>query len=131
MNIKSCLFIVLSLATLASCSSMKPKKHKGCDIMGKSAVLNYPGFRVEAKYIDETNIHWKTDKAEGHENISYKKVGPHLHFLNWIEKDGITVSQVINCKANTVTAFLSQKDTKSKRGQRAGMLMEGVIEFKE
>jgi|GEM_PF-1582242 len=103
----------------------------GCEIMGKSANLNYPGFKVTAHYIDENNLYWKTDTDEGHETISYARLAANMHFLNWIEKDGIIVSQIIDCESNTVKSFLSREDAESNRGARSGILMSGVISFNE
>ncbi|MEC4086925.1 MoaF-related domain-containing protein, partial [Myroides odoratimimus] len=52
---------------------------------------------------------------EGDEKMNYKALGEDLHFLNWIEQDGFTVSQIINTKTGEVTAFWSYNGADHKR----------------
>jgi len=79
-------------------------------------------------------LHWKfTDNkgavTEGDEKIDYKRLTDNLHFLNWIEKDGWTVSQIIDTKEGSVKAFWSFTDENSKRGKRSSMFVDGKFEF--
>jgi hypothetical protein len=102
-------------------------------LVGKTAKITYPDFSAEVQYLNDSTVHWKaidqTGKTnEGTEHISYKQLNPHLYFLNWIEKDGLTVSQVINTKDGEVDAFLSYKDDKSPAG-RAAQFVKGKFEF--
>ncbi len=104
------------------------------DLIGKKAVLTYPELTAEVNYIDENTLHWsqlneKGERLEGTEKISYKKLNDHQFFLNWIEEDGFTVSQVIDLKVNKVTAYLSYGDEKSNRGGRTSDFTEGTFEF--
>jgi len=122
------------LIGLAACSNSTPQNASGtvgCDIMGKTANVNFPGVKLIAHYIDEHHLYWKTDTNEGHETISYAKLAPHIHFLNWIEQDGLTVSHIVDCQSNTVQSFLSWQDVESHRGARSGILRSGVINFNE
>lgn len=110
--------------------SVKDINVETVSLTGKKAKLIYPEFEAEVYYTSEKILHWKTTDesgktAEGDENISYKKIGESQFFLNWIEKDGITVSQIIDTKKGTVTAFLSYNDDKSKRGKRSADFIEG------
>ncbi len=103
-------------------------------LIGKTAVLTYPELKVEVVYIDENTLHWsqvdeKGNKTEGTEKVSYKKLNGHLFFLNWIEADGFTVSQVIDLKESKVIAYLSFSDAKSERGGRTSDFTEGTFEF--
>jgi len=52
-----------------------------------------------------------------------------LHFLNWIEKTGFTVSQLIDTENGTVKAFWSYADDQSERGHRASMFVDGKFRF--
>lgn len=102
-------------------------------LIGKTAKITYPDFSAEVQYLNDSTVHWKAvDKTgktnEGMEHISYKQLNGHLYFLNWIEKDGLTVSQVINTKEGEVDAFLSYKDDKSSAG-RAAQFLKGKFEF--
>ena len=46
--------------------------------------------------------------------------------MNWIEKDGTTVSQVIDLEKKTVEAFLTFDDAK---GKRIEQMLEGNYEL--
>lgn len=103
-------------------------------LIGKEAVLKYPTLTAQVKYISATELHWKTTDAEGNtaegtEKISYKQLNDYLFFLNWIEQDGTTVSQVIDLKDNKVTAYLSFSDENG-RGGRSAEFLEGNVELK-
>lgn len=123
----------------ACAGNSNPVAGKGSDndttetLVGKTARITYPDFNAEVQYLNDSTVHWKavdqTGKTnEGTEHISYKQLNPHLYFLNWIEKDGLTVSQVINTKDGEVDAFLSYKDDKSPAG-RAAQFVKGKFEF--
>lgn len=103
-------------------------------LIGKKGTINFPEMKAEVSYPNDSTLHWKTiDKegkvGEGDEKMVYKKLSDHLHFLNWIEKDGFTVSQIIDTKEGTVKAFWSFADEKSESGKRASMLVDGKFEF--
>jgi len=104
-------------------------KKSDCELLGKAANVEFPGVKLKVHYIDEHNLHWKTDTNEAYETISYAKLAPHIHFLNWIEKDGLTVSHIVDCESNTVQSFLSWQDAESPRGARSGALRSGTITF--
>lgn len=94
----------------------------------------YPDFKAEVHYLTDSTLHWKTTSADGKineadEKMFYKKLNEHQFFLNWIEADGISISQVIDTKAKTVTAFGTVADEKSPRGKRSSMNLEGSFEF--
>jgi len=128
------IFMVFFLIGLASCSNSTTQNANstvGCEIMGERATVDFPGVELTVHYIDENNLYWKTDTNEGHETISYVKLAANIHFLNWIEKDGMTVSHIVDCQSNTVKSFLSWEDAESNRGARSGVLRSGVIRFNE
>lgn len=102
-------------------------------LIGKTGKITYPDFSAEVQYLNDSTVHWKAvDKSgktnEGTEHVSYKQLSGHLYFLNWIEKDGLTVSQVINTKDGEVDAFLSYKDDKTAAG-RSSQFLKGKFEF--
>lgn len=55
-----------------------------------------------------------------------KKIDGAKFFVNWIEKDGTTVSQVIDVEKKTVEAFLTFDDAK---GKRVSQMLEGTYEL--
>jgi hypothetical protein len=68
--------------------------------------------------------------SDGCERLSYLQVSDSLHFLNWIEKTGFTVSQVIDTAQGTVQAFWSFADPDSEGGHRSSMFVEGRFRFR-
>ncbi|GAE85333.1 hypothetical protein JCM10512_3756 [Bacteroides reticulotermitis JCM 10512] len=93
-------------------------------------------MKAEITYSSDSTLHWKTiDQqnvtAEGDEKMSVKQVGDSLFFINWIEQDGETVSQVVDLKKQIVTVFLSYHDPNSDSGQRAGIPFEGKLTFSD
>lgn len=84
-------------------------------------------MKATITYADAETLHWSTIgedgvKNEGDEKMSYKQLSNDLHFLNWIEKDGFTVSQIINTKTGEVTAFWSYD---GKDGNRESQYVTG------
>lgn len=105
------------------------------NIVGKKVEIEYPIMSVEASYTSDSTLHWKTTRdglvSEGDEQVTYKKVGNGLYFINWIEKDGITVSQVIDFNKKIISAFMSYHNPDSERGQRSGDAFEGKFRVVE
>ena len=86
-------------------------------------------------YLNDSTLTWKTTDAdnkvaEGTERFAYRKVEGNVFFLNWIEEDGTTVSQVIDVNKKKVYVYLSYSDTEKGRGGRNADLIEGTIELK-
>jgi hypothetical protein len=103
-------------------------------LIGKKATISFPEMKASVTYTSDSSLHWKTiDKegavAEGDEKINYQMLTDNLHFLNWIEKDGWTVSQIIDTKNGTVKAFWSFNDDKSTRGKRSSMFVDAKFEY--
>ena len=55
-----------------------------------------------------------------------KKIDGTMFFVNWIEKDGTTVSQVIDVEKKTVEAFLTFDAAK---GKRIAQMLGGTYEL--
>lgn len=106
------------------------------ELIGKMGKITFPEMSAQVNYVNDSTLHWKTIDskgmiAEGEEKMDYQKITDNLHFLNWIEKDGWTVSQIIDTKKGTVKAFWSFADEKSTSGKRASMFVDGKFEFKK
>jgi hypothetical protein len=105
-------------------------------LIGKKGIITFPEMNAKVKYKSETSLHWKTtdingNVAEGDETVSYQRLTDSLHFINWIEKDGWTVSQIIDTKEGTVKAYWSFADEKSERGQRSSMFVDAKFQYDE
>src|SRR5690606_29240565 len=99
-------------------------------LLGREAIIDFPASRAEVHYSPEGVLIWKvTDckgsTSEGRERLSYLQLSDTLHFLNWIEKSGFTVSQVVDTAQGTVKAFWSYTDERTEGGQRASMFVDG------
>lgn len=100
-------------------------------LIGHKATLSYPGLTANVKYLNDSTIYWKTtDKkdsvAEETNRMVMKKIDGTMFFVNWIEKDGTTVSQVIDVEKKTVEAFLTFDDAK---GKHIAQMLEGTYEL--
>ena len=104
------------------------KKHA---IIGKTAKIKFPKMEAHVTYISETSLKWQTvgEEVAGTEKISYKRLSDGLHFINWIEQDGFTVSQVIDSEHGTVKAYWSFADEKSKRGKRSSQFVDAKFKL--
>lgn len=124
-----------SLALLASACCCKQDKCNTQDheitLIGHMATLSYPGLTANVKYLNDSTIYWKTTDekdsvAEGTNRMVMKKIDGTKFFVSWIEKDGTTVSQVIDLEKKTVEAFLTFDDAK---GKRIAQMLEGTYEL--
>lgn len=123
-----------SLALLASACCCKQDKCNTQDheitLIGHMAMLSYPGLTANVKYLNDSTIYWKTTDekdgvAEGTNRMVVKKIDDTKFFVSWIEKDGTTVSQIIDLEKKTVEAFLTFDDAK---GKRIAQMLEGTYE---
>lgn len=106
------------------------------DLIGKKITITYPEMTATVTYESDSILHWKTTDlkgkvAEADEHFDYERLSENLHFLNWIEADGYTVSQIIDTKMGTVKSFLSFEDPKSTRGKRSSTTGEGTFVFEK
>jgi hypothetical protein len=144
MKIKTTILIAILGIVFISCNNQQKKEQNTTDkteeiisdysLIGKKGIITFPEMKAEVNYTSDTTLHWKTTDnkgvvAEGDEKISYQKLTDNLHFLNWIEKDGFTVSQIIDTKNGTVKAFWSFADNKSTRGKRGSTFVDAKFEF--
>lgn len=132
---KKNIIALTSLAFLASACCCKQDKCNTQDhditLIGHKALLSYPGLTANVKYLNDSTIYWKTTDekdsvAEGTNRMVMKKIDGTKFFVNWIEKDGTTESQVIDVEKKTVEAFLTFDDAK---GKRIAQILEGTYEL--
>lgn len=137
--------LVLGIAFLSLVSCTQNKKESAAqtenavqaevNLIGHKAIITYPDFKAEMTYISDSVLNWKTIDAqnkvqEGKEHFAYRTIGGNVFFLNWIEHDGTTVSQVIDYNKKKVYVYLSYSDTEKGRGGRNADLIEGSFELK-
>lgn len=132
MNLRITGLVVFSLlmTTIISCKEEAKEKIKQYTLIGKTATISYPDFDAEIDYISTKKLHWKTiqkdgEIAEGTETIFYEQISPKEFFINWIERDGLTVSKIVNVETGEVNAFISYKNESDIRNKRSGVLLQG------
>jgi hypothetical protein len=116
-------------------NSALEKTPESIGIIGKTATITFPAFQVDETFVSDTVLHWKIvgEKGaitEGDEKVSFKKINDHQFFINWIEKTGLTVSQVVDPTKETVVSFISREDSQSASGKRAANFLEGTFKIK-
>ena len=104
-------------------------------LLGREAVIEFPDSRAEVRSTVKGDMQWRVKDSQGRisegcEHLSYLQVSDTLHFLNWTERNGFTVSQVINTTEGTVQAFWTLADARYERGQRSSMFVEGRFRFR-
>ena len=128
---KQLVTILITAVALASCGDSKKSETmsttKGnqtqVSLIGKKAVLTYPEMKAEVHYISE-----KEGKTADEKNpLVLKPISETQFFVNWIENDGTTVSQVVDVEKKTVSVFLTYTDEK---GKRLSQSLEGTFELK-
>lgn len=104
-------------------------------LLGREAIIDFPDSRAEVHYSAQGILFWKVTDckgsiSQGRERLSYLQLSDTLHFLNWIEKSGFTVSQVVDTAQGTVKAFWSYTDERAESGQRASMFVDGQFRLR-
>ena len=91
---------------MSSKNSLAPPSHLG------TFVYRYEGGLVyELNFDSDTKLRWRClegdDKGHaGSEESLRVAIRPGVHFLSWVEKDGLVVTQVIDYDAGTVNCVL-------------------------
>ena len=83
------------------------------NLIGKKLLFNYEsGLQVIGHYSTQTEVSWEaltgpSKGSTGTESVQTAEVAPNIFFVNWIEKSGTTVSQVLDLDKLIVTAFVT------------------------
>lgn len=99
-------------------------------LMGREAVIDFPDSQADVRYGPRGEMVWRVVDSLGHvsegcEHLSYLQLSDSLHYLNWMEKTGFTVSQIVDTARGTVQAFWSYADARCEGGHRSSMFVEG------
>ncbi len=81
------------------------------NLIGKKLQYDYGQNVFEITFISENKLHWKCIEGEykgqeATENYKIQKLSKHRFFVSWVEKDGISVSQVVNLKNKNINTFM-------------------------
>ena len=101
------------------------------ELIGQRVQLLYEGgMKAEVQYLNDTTLHRKTtvngSVAEERNTMVQRRIDNSRFFVNWIENDGTTASQVLDFKEKTVTVFLTFTGPD---GKRHSQLLTGRLEL--
>ncbi|MBO1578046.1 MoaF N-terminal domain-containing protein [Bacillus sp. XF8] len=81
--------------------------------IGRKVKVSYEnGLVFQVTYLSETKLRWEAlegpKKGEfGEETITSMEVAPGIYFLNWVEEDGLTISQILNLHEMKLNTFMT------------------------
>ena len=101
------------------------------ELIGQRVQMRYEGgMKAEVQYLNDTTLHRKTtvngSVAEEQNTMVQRGIDNSRFFVNWIENDGTTASQVLDFKEKTVTVFLTFTGPD---GKRHSQLLTGRLEL--
>ena len=82
-------------------------------LLGNKFIFRYEsGLEVIGHYSTPTEVSWEalTGPAKGSkgiEAVDMAEIAPNIFFVNWVEKSGTTVSQILDLDKLVVTAFVT------------------------
>lgn len=83
------------------------------NLIGKKLLFHYDsGLQVIGHYSTPTEVSWEAltgpaKGSKGTEAVHMAEVAPNVFFVNWLEKSGTTVSQVLDLTKLLATAFVT------------------------
>lgn len=102
------------------------------NVIGKRIRLVYPELTVFESFKSDSTLGWTSvdiggDREEGQENIRYQIVDEGVHFVGWVTKDGVVVSQIIDLRSMRAYTLISQPRTKGGGVDRKQKVLAGVV----
>ena len=110
-----------------------PVQSTDTTLIGKRLSLHFPTNSSTVEYISDSHLFWSScDSVHGHkegeDNYHAVRIGSSVFFVNWVEDDGTTVSQVLDLKARTCQAFITSNVYSRDRTLRSTSVLSGSIE---
>ena len=110
-----------------------PVQSTDTTLVGKRLYLNFPTNSSTVEYISDDHLFWSSrDSVHGHkeseDTYHAVRIGSSVFFVNWVEADGTTVSQVLDLKEHTCQTFLTSNIFSKKKDKRVTVVLSGTIE---
>ena len=139
-----CLLSLLGL--LSACSSGSgSKQHRtqqahhesiqtaDTTLVGKRLYLEFDSNSSVVEYLSSRHLFWSSRDSvhgtkEGEDNYHAVRIGLHVFFVNWVEADGTTVSQVLDLSERTCQAFITSNVYSRNQTSRSTSVLSGTIE---
>lgn len=107
-------------------------------VNGKKLDVQYEtGAHYRMTYLSDKELKWEAlgevtegEAPDGTEPYWSKEIADGIFNINWIEKDGMTASQIVDFNTHNVLAFLTWADDTA-RGGRDQILQSGVFRIVE
>lgn len=121
-------------AQKATCEQANaPVQATDTTLVGKRLYLHFPTNNSTVEYISNSHLFWSSrdsvhGRKEGEDTYHAVRIGSSVFFVNWVEADGTTVSQVLDLKARTCQAFITSNVYSRDRTLRSTSVLSGSIE---
>ena len=117
----------------ASHEQAAPIQATDTTLVGKRLHLHFPTNSSTVEYISDDHLFWSSrDSVHGHkeseDTYHAVRIGSSVFFVNWVEADGTTVSQVLDLKEHTCQTFLTSNIFSKKKDKRVTVVLSGTIE---
>ena len=102
-------------------------------LVGKRLHLHFPTNSSTVEYISDDHLFWSSRDSvhgykEGEDTYHAVRIDSSVFFVNWVEADGTTVSQVLDLKEHTCQTFLTSNIFSKKKDKRVTVVLSGSIE---
>lgn len=117
----------------ASHEQAAPIQATDTTLVGKRLHLHFPTNSSTVEYISDDHLFWSSRDSihgykEGEDTYHAVRIDSSVFFVNWVEADGTTVSQVLDLKEHTCQTFLTSNIFSKKKDKRVTVILSGTIE---
>ena len=117
----------------ASHEQAAPIQATDTTLVGKRLYLHFPTNSSTVEYISDDHLFWSSRDSvhgykEGEDTYHAVRIDSSVFFVNWVEADGTTVSQVLDLKEHTCQTFLTSNIFSKKKDKRVTVVLSGSIE---
>ena len=110
-----------------------PVQSTDTTLIGKRLHLHFPTNSSTVEYISDDHLFWSSRDSihgykEGEDTYHAVRIDSSVFFVNWVEADGTTVSQVLDLKEHTCQTFLTSNIFSKKKDKRVTVVLSGTIE---
>ncbi|MBF1311309.1 MAG: MoaF N-terminal domain-containing protein [Porphyromonas sp.] len=122
-----------SSGTKTSQEDAPPVQTTDTTLVGKRLHLRFPDNISTVEYLSHKHLFWRSKDSvhgskEGEDNYSAVRIGTSVFFVNWVEADGTTVSQVLDLDERTCKAFITSNVYSRNQASRSTSVLSGTIE---
>ena len=117
----------------ASHEQAAPIQATDTTLVGKRLHLHFPTNSSTVEYISDDHLFWSSRDSihgykEGEDTYHAVRIDSSVFFVNWVEADGTTISQVLDLKEHTCQTFLTSNIFSKKKDKRVTVVLSGTIE---